>query len=246
VALHPGIVTASLAERLGIGDLELISIVGAGGKTTLLHALGRELASDGYRVVLTTTTRMAASQVTEPVCWSTIPDDVAAAHVPGTPLFVMSGLNPDKAVGPDSDSVDQLFDRSAADHVVVEADGARTMSIKAPADHEPMIPGRSTVVIVVVGADALGQPLIEVAHRPDQVSHLTGANRDSIVTPDLAAAVLLHPEGGLKNIPRDARIVMAITKVSTDNDKAAAELAARLTIHPSVDRVVTLPSRVLQ
>jgi molybdenum cofactor cytidylyltransferase len=246
VALYPGIVTAPLAELLGIGDLELISIVGAGGKTTLLHALGRELASDGYRVVLTTTTRMAANQVTEPVCWSTIPDDVAAAHVPGTPLFVMSGLNPDKAVGPDPDSVDRLFERSAADYLIVEADGARTMSIKAPADHEPMIPSRSTVVIVVVGADALGKPLLEVAHRPEQIGHLTGADGETIVTPDLAAAVLLHPEGGLKNIPQNARIVMTITKVSTDNEQAAAELAARLAIHPSVDRVVTLPSRVLQ
>jgi molybdenum cofactor cytidylyltransferase len=238
--------TTSLIDRIGIGHRELISIVGAGGKTTLLTTLGRELANDGYRVVLTTTTRMAAHQVTEPVCWSTIPDDVAAAHVPGTPLFVMSGLNPDKAMGPDPDSVDRLFERSAADHVVVEADGARTMSIKAPAGHEPMIPGHSTVVIVVVGADALGKPLFEVAHRPEQIVHLTGATVDSIVTPDLAAAVLLHPEGGLKNIPQNARIVMAITKVSTDNDDTTAELAARLTIHPSVDRVITLPSHVLQ
>ncbi|MCL1587589.1 MAG: selenium cofactor biosynthesis protein YqeC, partial [Actinomycetia bacterium] len=150
---------ASLVDRLGIGHTELISIVGAGGKTTLLHGLGRDLASVGYRVVLTTTTRMAADQVTEPVCWSTIPDDVTAAHVHGTPLFVMSRLTPDKAVGPDPASVDRLFERSAADHVIVEADGARTMSIKSPADHEPMIPSRSTLVIVVVGADALGRSL---------------------------------------------------------------------------------------
>lgn len=245
MAYQPEAMTASLVDRLGIRHPELISIVGAGGKTTLLHALGRELAGDGYRVVLTTTTRMAADQVTEPVCWTTIPDDVAAAHVSGTPLFVMSGLTPDKAVGPDPDSVDRLFERSAADHVIVEADGARTMSIKAPADHEPMIPSRSTVVIVVVGADALGKPLREVAHRPEQVVHLTGAGDDSIVTPDLAAAVLLHPEGGLKNIQPDARIVMAITKVSDHTDEAAEKLASLLTNHRRVDRVVTLPHRDL-
>jgi molybdenum cofactor cytidylyltransferase len=237
--------TASLVDRLGIGHTELISIVGAGGKTTLLHALGRELANDGYRVVLTATTRLAADQVTEPVCWSVVPGDVAAAHVPGTPLFVMSSQSPDKAVGPDPDSVDRLFECSAADHVVVEADGARTMSIKAPADHEPVIPSRSTVVIVVVGADALGRALPDVAHRPEQIARLTGATLDSIVTPDLAAAVLLHPEGGLKNIPHSARIVMAITKVSADTDEPAAELATRLATDPMIDRVITLPHRDL-
>jgi molybdenum cofactor cytidylyltransferase len=234
--------TASLVDRLGIGPSELISIVGAGGKTTLLHALGRELASGGFSVVLTTTTRMAADQITEPVCWSVIPRDVAAAHVPGTPLFVMSELSPNKAVGPDPDSVDRLFERSGADYVVVEADGARTMSIKAPAGHEPMIPRRSTVVVVVVGADALGKPLVEVAHRPERIVQLTGATLHSIVTPELAAAVLLHPDGGLKNIPQGTRIVMAITKVSTGTYEAAAELAALLAIHPKVDRVVRLPS----
>jgi molybdenum cofactor cytidylyltransferase len=237
--------TASLVDRLGIGPTELISIVGAGGKTTLLQAIGCELASDGYRVVLTATTRMAADQVTEPVCWSVVPGDVAAAHVPGTPLFVMSRRSPDKAVGPDPDSVDRLFEHSAADHVVVEADGARTMSIKAPADHEPVIPSRSTLVIVVVSADALGTALLDVAHRPEQIVRLTGATLDSIVTPDLAAAVLLHPEGGLKNIPHSARIVIAITKVSADTDEAAAELQTRLTIHPMVDQVLTLAHRDL-
>jgi len=237
--------TATLADQIGIGHHELVAIVGAGGKTTLLHTLGNELASDGYRVILTTTTRMAADQVTEPICWTTNPDDVAASHAPRIPLFVMSRLNPDKAVGPDPVSVDRLFERSAADHVIVEADGARTMSIKAPGDHEPMIPSRSTVVIVVVGADALGQPLLEVAHRPERIVHLTGADGDSIVTPYLAAAALLHPEGGLKNIPQDARIVMAITKVSSDADEATEELASMLALHPRVDRVVTLPHRDL-
>jgi probable selenium-dependent hydroxylase accessory protein YqeC len=117
------------------------------------------------------------------------------------------------------------------------------MSIKAPADHEPVIPSRSTVVIVVVGADALGRALPDVAHRPEQIARLTGATLDSIVTPDLAAAVLLHPEGGLKNIPHSARIVMAITKVSADTDEPAAELATRLATDPMIDRVITLPHR---
>ncbi|MEN8239341.1 MAG: selenium cofactor biosynthesis protein YqeC, partial [Actinomycetota bacterium] len=139
-----------------------------------------------------------------------------------------------------SEAVDRLFDATSVDHVLVEADGARTMSIKAPGDHEPLIPGRSTIVIVVVGADALGRPLIDVAHRPERIAELTDTTVDSIVTAELAAAVLLHPGGGRKSVPANARLVMAISRVPA-NDEAVTRLATMLTSHPSVDRVVTVP-----
>ena len=44
-----------LAAALDVGDHELISVVGGGGKTTTLFALGRQLSGS---VVLTTTTKM--------------------------------------------------------------------------------------------------------------------------------------------------------------------------------------------
>jgi probable selenium-dependent hydroxylase accessory protein YqeC len=229
-----------LGGRMGIREHELISIVGAGGKTTVLHALGRELAADGRRVILTTTTKMAADQVTEPVCVSAIPDDIEAAYVRGAALFVMSDVDAYKPTGFGPDTVNLLFADTSVDHLIVEADGARSMSIKAPADHEPAIPSRSTLVIVVVGADALGKPLIDVGHRPDRIAELTGASVNDIVTAERAAAVLLHPEGGLKDIPENARIVMAITKSTSGNIVMATELAAILEKHPRVDRCLML------
>lgn len=234
--------TATLADRIGIGQHELISIVGAGGKTTILRSLGRELASRDRKVILATTTKMAADQIMEPVCWSDNPATVEAELFSGTPLMVMRGRIPGKVTGLSADAVDRLFVDTSADYILVEADGARSMSIKAPADHEPAIPGRSTLVIVVVGADALGKPLGDVAHRPELIATLTGANVDAIITVELAAAILLHPEGGLKRVPENARIVMAITKVSADNGGAVAGLVTELSHHPDVDRVVTWPA----
>ena len=48
-----------LAGRLGLGAHEHVAIVGGGGKSSLLFALGRELPG---RVVMTTTTRIFAAQ----------------------------------------------------------------------------------------------------------------------------------------------------------------------------------------
>ena len=232
--------TVTLADRMEIGQHELISIVGAGGKTTILRSLGSELASRDRKVIRTTTTKMAADQIMEPVCWSDDPATVESELLRGTPLMVMCGRIPGKVTGLTADGVDRLFVDTSADYTLVEADGARSMSIKAPSDHEPSIPSRSTLVVVVVGADALGEPLVDVAHRPERIAELTGTDVDTRLTVDLAAALLLHPEGGLKNIPEKARVVIVITKVSPENTGAATRLAETVRRHPYVNRCVML------
>ena len=234
--------TETLASRVGIGHRELISIVGAGGKTTLLHTLGRELASRDCKVILTTTTKMAADQIMEPICWSDDPAMVESELFRGTVLVVMHGRIPKKVEGLGPVAVDRLYLETSVDYLLVEADGARSMSIKAPADHEPVIPKLTTGVIVVVGADALGRKLGDVAHRPDRVSALTGLGSDDVVTVENAATILLHPRGGLKSIPDTARVVIAITKVTSGREVAADELGSLLLKHPRVDRTISLRS----
>lgn len=240
MARQTSVVTARLAAQLGLDRHELVAIVGAGGKTTILHTLGRELAAGHLKVILTTTTRMAPDQISESVCWSDDPIEVEKSLVPGTPLFVLLGHDSDKVVGLEPAAVDGLFTSTSVDHIIVEADGARTMSIKAPAEHEPVIPTAATTVVVVMGADALGQPLRTVAHRVDRITALTGLTYDDLVTPEHAATILLHPGGGLKGIPESSRIVIAITKVSPSNAAPVRELTAIITGHPSVDRCIEL------
>src|SRR4030067_2624843 len=48
----------SLKGALGLREREVISLVGAGGKTTLMFRLARELVLDGKKVVTTTTTKI--------------------------------------------------------------------------------------------------------------------------------------------------------------------------------------------
>lgn len=230
--------TALLCDRLGIGARELVSIVGAGGKSSIMFSLSNELATSAKRVILTTTTKIAQVQVIEPTCWSDDPTDVEEALLPGTPLLVVTGEADEKVIGLTPVTVDRLYTATSADYVLVEADGARSRSIKAPGNHEPVIPRSSTTVIVVVGIDAIGQPLRDVAHRPDRIAALTGLGYDDDVTVKDAATVLLHPEGSLKGIPPTARVVVAITKVSRENTPAANSLITILEAHPRVERAV--------
>ena len=115
------------------------------------------------------------------------------------------------------------------------------MAIKAPADHEPVIPSASTTVIVVASIAAIGHPISEVAHRPERVAGLIGARPDDLLTLEGAARVLLHPAGGLKGIPKKARVVMVTTRATSSEAGLAADLTAILASHPRVDRAITLP-----
>ena len=77
-----------------------------------------------------------------------------------------------------------------ADYVLVEADGARGLPLKAHAPHEPVIPPEAGRVILVAGAAGFGHPIGEVCHRPGLYAALAGAGEDEIVTPPLAASVI--------------------------------------------------------
>src|SRR5215470_16151128 len=117
----------------------------------------------------------------------------------------------------------------------------RTRPFKAPADHEPVIPEETTLVIAVVGADVFGQPLDgEHVHRPERVSALSGAAPGSPVTPELVARVLTHPEGGRKGVPPGARLAVLINKMDAVPDPSPARETAALLIREPAIHVVVL------
>ncbi len=115
----------------------------------------------------------------------------------------------------------QMLARPDVDFVLVEADGSRMRPIKAPADHEPVIPPDATLVVPVVGMDALERPLSEIAHRPEKVEELLMADGqlsivNGMLTAQAVARLLIHPLGGLKNVPDEARIVPLLNKVDSE------------------------------
>lgn len=234
----------SLVAALGLGERELVALVGAGGKSTLLRRLGEELARSGHRVVLSTTTHLGVDQVgpLDEVVWSVDPDLVAEAVASRSPIFVLAAATPPKASGPPPGALDALFAEGGCDYLVVEADGARRRSLKAPAAHEPVIPSRATLVIVVAGLDAVGRPAIEVAHRPVRVAALTGRPARAPLRPEDIATVLGHPEGGLKGVPSGARVAVVLTKAQAAAPLASA-IADLLRPHSRIERIVALTSQ---
>jgi molybdenum cofactor cytidylyltransferase len=228
----------SPSEQLGVGRSELVSFVGAGGKTTLLLGLGTELAP-AATVIMTTTTKMGVDQLPN---WASIcrtEAEVATAQGGDDPIFVVGGVVGEKVTGVDPGYADDLFAANGVDYVLVEADGARRRSLKAPAAHEPVTPKTTTIVVALAGLDAIGGRIGEVTHRPERVAALTGQTLDDLVTPTDIARVVGHPDGGLRNAPDGSRVVVALTKIGAEPDPVVvSEIASQLHDESRIDRVV--------
>jgi molybdenum cofactor cytidylyltransferase len=111
--------------------------------------------------------------------------------------------------------------------LLVEADGSRERPLKAPGSHEPPIPDFANLVVVVAGLSGLDKPLEPGwVHRPERFAELTGLSPGDRIGPDAIANVLVHPEGGLKNIPSRARRVVLLNQASTPNLQAQAQSIA--------------------
>lgn len=232
-----------LSVLLGLNSRELVAIVGGGGKSTLLFRLGEELAAAGRKVILTTTTKMGRNQanLVSTICWSADTDcAVNALEKPG-PVMLLTDGDDHKITGPPPEIVDRLFATSGADFVIVEADGSHGRPLKAPAPHEPVVPSATTTVAILMGIDAIGGRLDETVHRVEVAGRFTGLPGEHLLTPGDCAAIITHPDGALRVTPQGSRVVVGITKVSSDADRlAAAEVARHLVGHPRISACVQL------
>ena len=220
-----------LSQALQIHPGDVIAFVGAGGKTTAMF----DCAKSSIPCVVTTTTHLFETQAQNATRHIiALPGDDVSGHLeklsPQEVLLITGPLNPSnqRLTSPDDQQMMQLKSACRQKNIplFIEADGARTRSIKAPAKHEPAIPSYTTKVVVVAGMSAIGQPLSEdTTHRPEIFAQLAGMRIGENVTPQYASAVLCHSLGGLKNIPISANKYLLLTQVDSI---VAASYAAQI------------------
>lgn len=173
-----------LSEALRIQP-GVTAIIGGGGKTTLMECLAAELSAQA-RVIVCTTTHIYPEQ-NMPCLVSPTESEVAAALARTRCVCVGSVSESGKLSAP------ELPFRTLcamADYVIVEADGAKRLPLKAHASHEPVIPPEANQTILVVGASGFGKPMRESVHRAPIAAQALGVDEDTAVTPELWAEFL--------------------------------------------------------
>lgn len=237
-----------LHEALGLTRPAVFASVGGGGKTTVLFALAAEWDAAGGEglTVLTTTTRMTIPREGRTLPLAIGRDDAFRAGALDdirsrgrTAAIVGSGRGDrERVLAVDPSWPRQAVDAGLASLVGVEADGSRGRPFKAPAAHEPIIPEGVDLVAAIIGATVLGRPLDDRSvHRPDIVARIAGAGIGDEVTPELAAKVLISPDGGRKGVPDSARFVVLVSHVEKNLESSralASEIEGRTVLWDAV------------
>lgn len=157
----------------------VIAIVGAGGKTTLVHQLRNQYLTEGKKVFVTTTTHMLKEADT--LVNAEVQQCVQALNDTN---YCMAGV--DAGFGKIAALPEAMYQEicKAADVVLVEADGARHMPLKVPAEWEPVIPSGVDKIIVVAGLHGLGKKACEAVFRyelsPDKIEKDTVIEAEQI------------------------------------------------------------------
>ncbi|GAI63879.1 unnamed protein product, partial [marine sediment metagenome] len=232
-----------ISEALDLKEKAFISLVGAGGKSTLFSRLAEELLLENKRIILTTTTKMFAWQLAPLIKkgklveghdeetirkyikkYFSIKSKTGRLAVIGEKI---EDKGEEKVSGPPPEWLDKWWGEDLVDFILIEADGASGRPVKAPAPHEPVIPLSTTDLVGVIGIDALGLSLQEEnVFRSEIFSQLTGLKLGEKIGIEALILLICHPEGLFKGAPPGCRRHFFINKVEDSNSiKRAEELA---------------------
>lgn len=193
--------TLTEALQLKMTEHMVISVIGAGGKTSLIFALAHELSKQGKKVAVSTTTHMARPSEHDTEGISLICED--------------DPETPGRVKGPGEAVLEKVRDEN--DLLLIEADGSRRMPLKWPAPWEPVVPDMTDVTIYVAGLSSLGRKTKDVVFRADDMPDFL--KRDT-VDADLLRALISSSSGGRKEIRGDLRVFL--NQVDDNADRLAA------------------------
>ncbi len=205
-----------------------IVLFGAGGKTGLLNRLSHELSGEFDKVVRTSLTKSAFHPHEKVLLVDELTPEYRIEFESRQPLFIMHP-SPEEGKLQGLSEAELRVVLAQSDVTVVEGDGARKMSLKVHSDGDPAVPGFATHVIIIIGADGVGQTVQEgPVHRKREFCRHWGVTENFLLTPQFMAEVVTSEKGYLRKIPPAVRKGYFINKAE-EYPEQAERLARAIT-----------------
>ncbi len=241
-----------LQESLGLEDREMICAVGGGGKTTILFNLGKELIDSGETALLTTTTKIYVPEQQDVLTLVKSEADFVdmldklpqrrKLPVWGSGIYKQP-KDKDKLLGVNCDTLDYLFCQNPIDYILIEADGAKKKPIKTPGHNEPCIPKNTTIVLGVIGMDAIGKTLNEDSfHRVNVFLKENDFQPNSKIDIKVIATLVNWEQGLFKNTPSTARRLLVLNKV---DDSYRYDIAKKIANKVLTQKSGIVPEKII-
>ena len=161
-----------LIKAFDIQNDDVITITGGGGKTSLMFAIGAACSQVGLRHLLTTTAKICISDVPEKQCLINVDIKAVLRRVENEPqiewIIGKELFAGQKISGFSNEELLFLRDALAPVVIVNEGDGSKRKPYKFYNEYEPIIPGLTTKLIHVIGAEVLFQKIDDATfHRSE-------------------------------------------------------------------------------
>lgn len=212
------------------GGGNTVAVIGSGGKTSLIWRLaaGPPALNSMRRVLVTPTTKM---YVPKEKLYDSYCNGVPPEPLPGITLAGLFNEASGKLESLPLDELERIC--PGYDLVLMEADGARGLPLKAWADNEPVIPPFTAITVGVLPLWPLGKPVSEeTIHRLQLFLALTGAVRGEPLKQDhlltLIAGRSGSPHSGLFAKARGRKILFFNQMENEDALARARELTELL------------------
>ncbi len=220
----------------------IVSLVGGGGKTSALFSLARR---QDHPVIVTTTTKVGVNQIQAadirltPEAFLRDPERAVQRHV-----VWVSDLNGEpggqKVSGlrlPDAEKIAAAV-KNCGYSMIVEADGAHCSAIKAPADHEPVVPPQTDLVVACIGLSVLDRPADDsTVHRLPLFLKCTNAEPGAPIGADTILKLVRHPRGAFKGVPPGAEKILLLNQADNGPLVDRARSIGTEALTTGVDRV---------
>lgn len=164
---------------------KIISIIGAGGKTTLMYQLAEAYAEKKQKVLVTTTTHIYRPNNNSFVenleqlynKWDQNTYAVVGTETKGNKLKALR-----------KSTLEGYMKESEV--VLIEADGANGFPCKVSNTTEPVVVDETNVLIMVLGLDTIGKRMRNVCFRCELAMDLLGEDREHVMNEDDLVAII--------------------------------------------------------
>jgi probable selenium-dependent hydroxylase accessory protein YqeC len=230
-----------LARLLDIGENEVISVIGSGGKTTFILEMARAFKEE-EKILIGPTTKMQANIMEEADICFLDEQRLKKYKIEKNGINFSGNYNASrkKLSSLPLEEWKSIIKSSLYDKVLLEADGSKTLLLKGWAAYEPVILNETTITIGIIPITAYGMSANdETVFRFEKFKKIANVVEDKIIDEQILAKVIEHPKGLLGTA--QGRKIVFINKCDWEEDFENAKKVVRAIdrdILKGIDKIV--------
>jgi probable selenium-dependent hydroxylase accessory protein YqeC len=209
-----------LEKLFNINRGDIISIVGSGGKTSLLFTIAKELKSN-YNVLVTTSTKIfRPSDNDYDYLYTDVKSYVKRNFLTNSLTVISKDVieEANKLIGIDDSDLDNIY--KDFDVILIEADGSRRLPLKGWKSYEPSILNKTSKTIGIIPIDVLDKKVNkDLVYGFEEFNKLTD-NADH-VNFEVIGKICSNKSGLFKN--SSGELYLYLNKVDTKEDEVKAK-----------------------